>query len=284
MSTTTTSFGGLAHRLVQDGLIDNEKMREAVNEAQKQQVGLVPYLVENKLIAADVLAEVVSAEFGDPLFDLDTLNIDNVPKDLVDEKIIRKFSALPIFKRGQRLFVALSDPTRIDAIDAISFNSRLSVETVVVEVNKLNKYIEKAFADSMDNFGSFAESDLSVDIEDTNPDYDEDDSSDGVEEAPVVKFINKMLIDAIRMGASDLHFEPYEKSYRVRFRIDGVMQKMANPPIQLATKIASRLKVMSQMDISERRVPQDGRIKLKISKTKAIDFRVNSLPTLFGEK
>ena len=284
MSTTATSFGGLAHRLVQEGLVDSDKMHKALRDSQQQQMGLIPYLVEHKIVPADQVATLVSKEFGDPLFDLDALNIDNVPKNLVDEKIVRKFNALPIFKRGQRLFVALSDPTRIDAIDAISFNAKLSVDTVVVEENKLSKLIEKVFADSMDTFSNFADGDLAVDIEDPDDSETEVNGADGVEEAPVVKFINKMLIDAIRMGASDLHFEPYEKSYRVRFRIDGVMQKMANPPIQLGTKIASRLKVMSKMDISERRVPQDGRIKLKISKTKAIDFRVNSLPTLFGEK
>ncbi|MGM8900501.1 ATPase, T2SS/T4P/T4SS family, partial [Psychrobacter sp. 1Y4] len=169
-------------------------------------------------------------------------------------------------------------------IDAIAFNSRLSIETIVVEENKLKKRIESVYADTMQSFDSFSNSDLNVDFDDGQEEENETKLSDGIDEAPVVKFVNKMLVDAIRMGASDLHFEPYEKSFRVRFRVDGVMEKIANPPVQLANKIAARLKVMSQMDISERRVPQDGRIKLKISKTKAIDFRVNSLPTLFGEK
>ena len=231
------------------------------------------------------LANLLSKSFGDPLFDLNALAEDIVPKDLVDENIVRKFNALPIFKRGQQLFVALSDPTRIDAIDAIAFNSRLSVATVIVEEDKLKQRIETIYADTMQSFSGFADSDLNVDFEESNEDEDgETQLNTSVDEAPVVKFINKMLVDAIRMGASDLHFEPYEKSYRVRFRVDGVMQKMANPPVQLASKIAARLKVMSQMDISERRVPQDGRIKLKISKSRAIDFRVSSLPTLFGEK
>ncbi|MBS9780383.1 MAG: type IV-A pilus assembly ATPase PilB, partial [Moraxellaceae bacterium] len=163
----------------------------------------------------------------------------------------------------------------------ISFNASLPVSTVVVEETKLKKVIESVFVDSMTEFEGFDDENLSVEVD---TDKDDDISNEAVEDAPVVKFVNKMLLDAIRMGASDLHFEPYEKSYRVRFRIDGVMQKMASPPIQLAGKIAARLKVMSQMDISERRAPQDGRIKLKISKSKAIDFRVNSLPTLFGEK
>jgi len=286
MSIATSKYGGLAQQLISDGVVSEANMKTAQVESQQQQIGLVPYLVDNKLADAYHLAQMLSKAFGDPLFDLDALNVDIVPKDLVDEKIVRKFNALPLFKRGQRLFVALSDPTRVDAIDAIAFNSRLSIETVVVEEDKLKKRIENTYADTMQSFDSFSDSDLNVGFEDgdENTEDGETQLSDGVDEAPVVKFVNKMLVDAIRMGASDLHFEPYEKSFRVRFRVDGVMQKMANPPVQLANKIAARLKVMSQMDISERRVPQDGRIKLKISKNKAIDFRVNSLPTLFGEK
>ena len=283
MSITASKYGGLAQQLISEGIVSEAHMKTAQTESQQQQIGLVPYLVDHKLANAYQLAQMLSQAFGDPLFDLDALSSDVIPKDLVDEKIVRKFNALPLFKRGQRLFVALSDPTRIDAIDAIGFNSRLSIETVVVEEDKLKKRIENLYADSMQSFDSFSDSDLNVDF-DEGKEEAETKLSDGVDEAPVVKFVNKMLVDAIRMGASDLHFEPYEKTFRVRFRVDGVMQKMASPPVQLASKIAARLKVMSQMDISERRIPQDGRIKLKISKNKAIDFRVNSLPTLFGEK
>ena len=283
MSITASKYGGLAQQLISEGIVSEAHMKTAQTESQQQQIGLVPYLVDHKLANAYQLAQMLSQAFGDPLFDLDALSSDVIPKDLVDEKIVRKFNALPLFKRGQRLFVALSDPTRIDAIDAIGFNSRLSIETVVVEEDKLKKRIENLYAVSMQSFDSFSDSDLNVDF-DEGKEEAETKLSDGVDEAPVVKFVNKMLVDAIRMGASDLHFEPYEKTFRVRFRVDGVMQKMASPPVQLASKIAARLKVMSQMDISERRIPQDGRIKLKISKDKAIDFRVNSLPTLFGEK
>ena len=283
MSITASKYGGLAQQLISEGIVSEAHMKTAQTESQQQQIGLVPYLVDNKLANAYQVAQMLSQAFGDPLFDLDALSSDVIPKDLVDEKIVRKFNALPLFKRGQRLFVALSDPTRIDAIDAIAFNSRLSVETVVVEEDKLKRRIENLYADTMQSFDSFSDSDLNVDF-DEGKEEAETKLSDGVDEAPVVKFVNKMLVDAIRMGASDLHFEPYEKTFRVRFRVDGVMQKMASPPVQLAGKIAARLKVMSQMDISERRIPQDGRIKLKISKDKAIDFRVNSLPTLFGEK
>ena len=286
MSITTSKYGGLAQQLISEGIVSEANMKTAQTESQQQQIGLVSYLVDNKLADAYHLAQMLSQAFGDPLFDLDALSLDVIPKDLVDEKIVRKFNALPLFKRGQRLFVALSDPTRIDAIDAIAFNSRLSIETVVVEEDKLKKRIEAVYADSMQSFDSFSDSDLNVGFEEGDDAADEGETklSDSVDEAPVVEFVNKMLVDAIRMGASDLHFEPYEKTYRVRFRVDGVMQKMASPPVQLAGKIAARLKVMSQMDISERRIPQDGRIKLKLSKNKAIDFRVNSLPTLFGEK
>lgn len=275
------TFGGLAHRIVQAGLVEGKQMEAALAESQQEKMSLVSYLVDRKMAAARDIAVVVAQEFGDPLFDLSSLNLDNIPKDLVDQKVVSKYNALPIFQRGQRLFVAMSDPTRLDAIDAIAFNSRLNVETVVVEEDKLLKAIESAFDTSLSDLDSFGEDGLAVGVAN---DDDNEEAEDTGEDVSVVKFVNKMLVDAIRMGASDLHFEPYEKSYRVRFRIDGVMQVVSKPPVQLAGKIAARLKVMSQMDISERRAPQDGRIKLKISKNKAIDFRVNSLPTLFGEK
>lgn len=278
MSTETTPvFGGLALILVRDGLVSQDAMHKALEAAQQQNLSIVNYLIDNKLAPANKIAALISKEFGDPLFDLNALHIDTIPKELVDQKTVNRYGALPLFKRGNRLFVGMSDPTRLDAIDAISFNAKMPVETVVVEEDKLKKTIETVFSggsfDNLDNIG---------DMEYGDDGGDEDEESG--EDLPVVKFVNKMLVDAIRMGASDLHFEPYEKSYRVRFRVDGVMQVVSRPPVQMAGKIAARLKVMSQMDISERRAPQDGRIKLKLSKTKAIDFRVNSLPTLFGEK
>lgn len=281
--STNTNFGGLANLLVSHGLIDADAMAQALKDAQQQQTALVPFLVENKIAPANKIAALLSYEFGDPLFDLNALDPNSIPKDLVDEKTVNRYGALPLFKRGQRLFVGLSDPTRLDAIDAIAFNSKLSVETVVVEEDKLRKTIDSVFADNS-GFGDLGDVDLSGEEGEVVTEEDDGATDASTEDAPVVKFVNKMLFDAIRMGASDLHFEPYEKSYRVRFRIDGVMQVMSKPPIQLAGKIAARLKVMSQMDISERRAPQDGRIKLRVSKNKAIDFRVSSLPTLFGEK
>ena len=280
MAASLPSFGGIASRLVHEGLISEAAMQKVLAESQQQKINLIAYVVDNKLAQADAVAWVISREFGDPLIDLDAINVNYIPKEAVDEKIIREFNILPIFQRGSRLFVAMSDPTRVDALDALRFGTRFTVETVVAEHHKIKSLIEKIFTTT--NLADME----AVEFDETRADEDNSATShlDINDEAPVVKFVNGMLIKAITMGASDLHFEPYEKSYRVRFRIDGVLQKMANPPTQLAGKIAARLKVMSQMDISERRVPQDGRIKLKISKDKAIDFRVNSLPTLFGEK
>lgn len=283
MSASFPSFGGIALRLVQEGLVTEPAMQKALADAQQEKVNLIAYLVENKLAPADKIAWLIAREFGDPLIDLDALNTDYIPKTAVEEKIIRDFNILPVFQRGNRLFVAMSDPTRADALDALRFGTRMMVETVVAEHTKIKSTIEKIFSSSaMSDFGDFN----GMDFGDEGKPEDEagETTLDSTEDAPVVKFINSMLVKAITMGASDLHFEPYEKSYRVRFRVDGVLQKITNPPIQLSGKIAARLKVMSQMDISERRVPQDGRIKLKISKERAIDFRVNSCPTLFGEK
>ena len=282
MSAAFPSFGGIALRLVQEGLIKEETMQAALAQSQQERVNLIAYLVDNKLANPTQIAWLIAREFGDPLIDLDALNPEYVPKAAIEEKIIREFTVLPIFERGNRLFVAMSDPTRVDALDALRFATRQTVETVVAEHHKIKAMIDKLFASAIADFDGMG----NIVLEDeTHTDNSTAETTlDTTDEAPVVKFVNSMLIKAITMGASDLHFEPYEKSYRVRFRVDGVLQKIANPPVQLAGKLAARLKVMSQMDISERRVPQDGRIKLKISKDRAIDFRVNSMPTLFGEK
>ena len=282
MSAAFPNFGGIALRLVQEGLVKEAAMQTALAQSQQERANLIAYLVDNKLANSSQIAWLIAREFGDPLIDLDALNPDYVPKDAIEEKIIREFMVLPIFERGNRLFVAMSDPTRVDALDALRFATRQTVETVVAEHHKIKAMIDKLFSSAMADFGEVG--DLNFEYETQAENSIAETTLDTADEAPVVKFVNSMLIKAITMGASDLHFEPYEKSYRVRFRIDGVLQKIANPPVQLAGKLAARLKVMSQMDISERRVPQDGRIKLKISKDRAIDFRVNSMPTLFGEK
>lgn len=280
---STPKFTGFIRRLVENGVVDATSMQNAIINAKKANQDIVPYLTQNLKVSSLTIAETIALEFGEPIFDLSVYNTDMLAKDAVDEKLIIKHRVLPIFNRGNLLYVATSNPTNIEAIDAIRFNSKMNVESVIVEFDKLDKLIENLFADT-GNF-EFSDDEFDLDVEEVDPNQKNQKNEDPTgDESPIVKYINKLLIDAIRMGASDLHFEPYEKSYRVRYRVDGVLRQIATPPLQLANRLASRLKVMSQMDISEKRVPQDGRIKLKISKTKAIDFRVNSLPTLFGEK
>lgn len=285
-STAPTALPGLARRLANEGVVNIEKIADAVSTANKQKIPLISYLVQNKIAEARLLATLASEEFGVPVIDLDAVNVDSFPKDLVNEKLIRKHRVLPLFKRGTRLFLASSDPTNLQAFDEIKFNTGLTVENVVAAEDRLSTLIDK-FLDSQDqSLQALDDADLdSLDIESSQQENDKAGiASDGADDAPIVRFVNKILLDAIRTGASDIHFEPYEKIYRIRLRTDGILQEVARPPVNLSGKIAARLKVMSQLDISERRVPQDGRIKLKLTKTRAIDFRVNSLPTIWGEK
>lgn len=275
-------FTGFLRRLVEEGLITPENMQSSIEASRKAQADIVPYLIENHRIKPIQIAQAISNDFGEPLFDISLYNTTVVPTGIVEEKVITKYKILPLLQRGNILYVATSNPTNIEAFDAIRFSSKLNVESIIVEHDKLEKVIGQLY-NAGDNF-TFSDEDMDLDIETSSSEEEQDDDSGDEDSAPIVKYINKLLVDAIRMGASDLHFEPYEKVYRVRYRIDGVLRQIANPPLQLAGRLAARLKVMSQMDISEKRIPQDGRIKLKLSKTKAIDFRVNSLPTLFGEK
>jgi len=275
-------FTGFIRRLVDEGVLSAEDMRTALANAKQEKTDIVAYLVSHHNLSPTTIAETISVEFGEPLFDIGAYDPGQILREDIDEKLITKHRILPIYKNSNVLYVATSNPTNIEATDAIRFATKLNIETVIVEHNKLEKLIEQNFTEES-TFDFDDDFDLDVDVDTTDPNKEEDEKDKG-EEAPIVKYINKLLIDAIRMGASDLHFEPYEKMYRVRYRVDGVLRQIATPPLQLANRLASRLKVMSQMDISEKRVPQDGRIKLKLSKNKAIDFRVNSLPTLFGEK
>lgn len=284
---STTPLNGLAKRLVADRILDESTAVSAIKAARRENQTFAHHAVEAKLVASRELASIASQAFGSPLFDLGSYNFDLIPKDLVDEKLISKHFALPLYKRGNRLFVAVADPTNLAGLDEINFNTGLNTDAVLVEADKLAKAIESYLSDSGDmGAGLEGMDDEELDALDVEGGQTErqDDNDLGGDEAPVVRFVNKVLLDAIRTGASDIHFEPYEKTYRVRLRTDGVLHEVAKPPIQLASRISARLKVMSKMDISERRVPQDGRIKMKLSKTKAIDFRVNSLPTLWGEK
>jgi type IV pilus assembly protein PilB len=285
MATTNpiSSLGGLPRRLVVDGYITEETAIQVAEEAKKEKIPFVSQLVRSKALDAKTIANAASQEFGVPVLDIGVLDLELAPVSLVDEKLITQHHALPIFKRGKRLYVAVSDPTNLQALDEIKFNTGLNTDLILVEEDKLTVTIEKALSaqDSLEDMDLDEDLD-NLDVVDTE---EGDDSSDaGGDEAPVVRFVNKVLLDAINRGASDLHFEPYEKSYRVRFRMDGMLQEVASPPLNLGPRIAARLKVMSRMNIAERRVPQDGRIKLKISKSRAIDFRVNTCPTLFGEK
>ncbi|WP_180002775.1 MULTISPECIES: type IV-A pilus assembly ATPase PilB [unclassified Acinetobacter] len=275
-------FTGFIRRLVDEGVLSAEDMRTALANAKQEKTDIVAYLVSHHNLSPTTIAETISVEFGEPLFDIGAYDPGQILREDIDEKLITKHRILPIYKNANILYVATSNPTNIEATDAIRFATKLNIETVIVEHNKLEKLIEQNFTEES-TFDFDDDFDLDVNVDTADPTQEEDEKDKG-EEAPIVKYINKLLIDAIRMGASDLHFEPYEKMYRVRYRVDGVLRQIATPPLQLANRLASRLKVMSQMDISEKRVPQDGRIKLKLSKNKAIDFRVNSLPTLFGEK
>ncbi|WP_444940971.1 type IV-A pilus assembly ATPase PilB [Microbulbifer sp. ZKSA004] len=284
---TTSPLSGLAKRLVADQVLDETTAISALKAARRENQTYAQHIVEAKLVSAKELASIASLAFGTPLFELGSYNFELIPRDVVDEKLISKHFTLPLYKRGSRLFVAVADPTNLAALDEINFNTGLNTDAVLVEADKLGKAIE-SYLSQNDNIGAGLEGvdDEELDglnIDDSEPDTDNDNEPGG-DEAPVVRFVNKVLLDAIRTGASDIHFEPYEKSYRVRFRTDGVLHEVAKPPIQLASRLSARLKVMSRMDISEKRVPQDGRIKMKLSRTKAIDFRVNSLPTLWGEK
>ena len=286
VSANKIHLSGLARKLVIDGLLDEASAHGHFQKAQSKKQPFVSFLVENKIIPSSAIALAASQEFGIPVLDINALDLDAEIVKLVKEDLIRKHHALPIFKRGKRLYIAVSDPTNLQALDEIKFATGTNTEAILVEEDKLSKQIDKSLEDMEGGLGDMDDDefdnldDLEV-AEDKKPDEGQDSE---VDDAPVVKFVNKVLLDAIKKGASDLHFEPYEKMYRVRFRIDGVLQEVARPPISLSGKIAARIKVMSRLDVSERRVPQDGRIKLKLSKNKAIDFRVSTCPTLFGEK
>jgi len=288
-SNSRGSLQGLPQRLVLDGLLDEKSMLQALENAKATNTTLVGHLVATGIANARDIAIAASQEFGVPLLDLEALQPDVDTVRLVSDKLLAKHRVLPLVKRGKRLFVAVSDPTNLHALDEIKFQTGLSVEAVVVEEDKLQRIASKAIEQADTQMSALAEDDgldlENLDITGGDDDLEKDTvGKDDVEDAPIVRFVNKVLLDAIKKGASDIHFEPYEKTYRIRLRLDGYLKEIANPPVQLATKLAARVKVMSRLDIAERRVPQDGRIKMRISKTRAIDFRVSTCPTLFGEK
>jgi type IV pilus assembly protein PilB len=288
LNTHRVLLQGLPQRLIQDGLVDEQTMLQAMAATKEGHTNLVSHLVSNGIAQAREIAIAASQEFGVPLLDLDAFQPDLETIRLVSDKLLQKHRVLPLFKRGKRLFVAVSDPTNMHGVDEIKFQTGLVVEPIVVEEDKLEKVANKVLEQVDTQMPALTDDDLDLENLDITGGEDGLESDavarDDVEDAPIVRFVNKVLLDAIKKGASDIHFEPYEKFYRIRLRLDGYLKELATPPVQLANKLAARLKVMARLDIAERRIPQDGRIKMRISKTRAIDFRVSTCPTLFGEK
>jgi type IV pilus assembly protein PilB len=279
---------GIARRLVLDGALDESAARAALGAATRERKQIASYLTENRLVTAPQMAAANSIEFGMPLFDPSTMDASQNALKLIKEDLITKHRVLPLFKRGNRLFIGTSDPTNSHALDEIKFNVNMTVEPILVDEDTIRRTLEQ-WLDLNDTLADITGDAEGMETLDIGGDDDLAIGGDsGVDAAgddtPVVKFINKVLVDAIRRGASDIHFEPYETQYRVRLRIDGILKTVAKLPVKLHARIAARLKVMAQLDIAEKRVPQDGRIKLNLSKTKQIDFRTSTLPTLFGEK
>ena len=284
-----SSLGGLPQRLVQDGVVGESGMHAALQAASEKKTSFVTQLIAGGSVKARDIAITAAAEYGVPIFDLDALSLDLEAVRTVSDKLLAKHRVLPLFKRGKRLFLGVADPTNLHAIDEIKFQTSMAVEAIVVEDDKLQRKLDKAIEQFDTQMPSLGDDDA-VDLESLEvsggdgEELGDNVTRDDVEDAPIVRFVNKVLLDAIRRGASDVHFEPYEKMFRVRLRMDGILKEVAQPPVQLTGKIAARLKVMARLDIAERRVPQDGRIKMRLSKTRAIDFRVSSCPTLYGEK
>jgi type IV pilus assembly protein PilB len=277
-------LSGIARTLIQEKLLNEDEARAIEEQAHSSKTPFISQVIQNKKISALSVAEAAAKAFGLPYFNLDGFNPDYLPSKKIDIKLMQANRVLGLFVRNNLLFVAISDPTNIHALDSVQFQMGMNVSPIVVEDDKLARLIEKAIESSDKSLksldvddGDFGFADDSLTVEDAPVESDVDD-------APVVKFLNKMLLDAINMGASDLHFEPYEKFYRVRYRVDGILREITQPPLAIKEKLASRIKVISSMDISEKRIPQDGRMKLVLSKTRTIDFRVSTLPLIHGEK
>jgi type IV pilus assembly protein PilB len=289
MAVTATQgpLSGLPRRLVQDGVVSEAELLTALEAIGGKSSQLVPHLVANRLGDPRQIAVAAAHEFGVPLLDLDAVDLDLDVVKLVDEKLLLKHRILPILQRGKRLFIAVCDPTNLQALDEIKFQTTLRIEPVVVEQDKLDARVGRAVEAVDTTMSSYEEDDFdleNLEVSAGDEDVGSDVTNSDIDDAPIVRFVNKVMVDAIKKGASDIHFEPYEKHFRIRLRQDGVLAEIARPPVALAGKVAARLKVMARLDIAERRIPQDGRIKMKLSKNRAIDFRVNTCPTLFGEK
>ncbi|MEH6454481.1 MAG: ATPase, T2SS/T4P/T4SS family, partial [Psychromonas sp.] len=278
----THNISGLASSLAARGLLPRDKLQQITTAAANEKKSLVPYLVENNFISSLELAQFCETEYGLPLLDSDSIDLNDIPEKFINNKLIEKHHALPVYVQNRTLYIAMSDPTNVAALEDFSFSFSMHTDALLVEEQYLNKAIEELLEDditALGDMGSF--DDIEVDESDSRLDENQGNSDD---DAPIVKYINSILLDAVRKGASDLHFEPYEKTYRVRFRVDGILHEVATPPVNLANRFSARLKVMSKLDIAERRLPQDGRIKLKISNKRSVDLRVSTLPTMWGEK
>ena len=282
-ATAAPNISGLARALVQHGMMAEYEAEGLQTQAQAAGISFVQQMLVGKRMSATQMAVFASRAFGVPLLDLDAFDLDQIQKEHVDTKIAAERRLLPLHKRGNRLYVATSDPANLQALDEVRFKTNLVIEPVVVEDDKLGQAIAKLIEATGTTLNDAADmDDLDVSLAEGTPSAFEEDSE--VEDAPVVKYIQKILLDAIGAGVSDIHFEPYEKYYRIRYRLDGILSEIAQPPLAIKDKVASRIKVISKLDIAEKRVPQDGRMKLVLSKNKAIDFRVSTLPTLYGEK
>ena len=280
-------LSGLARALVQAGRLKEAEAEDLAQKAQAAKTSLIDQILDSKKASASDIARFVAETFGYPLLDLAAFDDAHMPKDAIDRKLIATHKVIPLNKRGNRLSVAISDPTNLGALDEIRFQTGLTVDPIVVEHNKLIPLVTKHSESAAEALSNLANDDLTLDFADeesASAQKADDASSQDIDDAPVVKFIQKMLLDAINDGASDIHFEPYEKYYRIRFRVDGILREIAKPPLAIKDKLASRIKVISRLNIAEKRVPQDGRMKLAISKSRSIDFRVSTLPTLQGEK
>ena len=281
-------LSGFIQYLIKDGLLSESEAEIHNAQARKKQTPLLSYLVINNFIDSHLVAIKASQEYNLPFFDLDAIELQSLPIQLINEKLIRKHHILPLYKRGDTLFIALSDPTNFQALDDIRFQSQLHPETILVDEKKLFNAIETLLEAADTSMSALLDVELEhLNIKSNSSDNEDFIKTEGnaeIDDAPVVRFVNKILLDAIKKGASDIHMEPYEKYFRIRYRSDGILYQVASPPSNIATRIVSRIKVMAKMDIAERRVPQDGRIKMTLSQNRAIDFRVNSCPTLFGEK
>jgi type IV pilus assembly protein PilB len=280
----TNQLHGFARRLVAEGLMEEQVALDASVNAGKNGLTILAWLIKNNELDPEALINAASVEYGVPILDIRAMDLSTAPLSLVDEDLIDKHRAFPLFLRGNSLFLAVSDPTDQNVIDAISFSSGFRVEPILVAPNHLEAAIDRAQNAAHPVFDDFEEEGLEEIGFQLDADHSEDESDPAVDETPVVRFINKVLLDGIRKGASDIHFEPYETSYRIRYRLDGVLSMAASPPIQMSRRLSSRLKVMAGLDIAEKRIPQDGRIKLNLSRKKSIDFRVSTCPIMFGEK